>query len=286
MAEEDLISHVSVNLLPGENAISMVSEALQAEEFYHTSSINYPLFSATAPMIRPPAGYDASDCIFVEFIPSWPMSVVISKDTVTGYAAIFNAQMRLRRCQIASTYIMELCSRMGSSLRLHCLSKGEVIHSRVNAVRLFAFQVLHQMNLLADFYKNCCTIPDWRNILEALNDGDQSRLPTSLFDLLELHRKYIYLAASRIVSLCQHPSLRVEIENLLRIILEHRLYIEGAVRRFGSLENALMDLDTWSHISVVMADYKRHISAIQEYKHHIAGISEDERMLTKFIELL
>lgn len=255
----DFVEYLGINLLPGDNALTYVQEAFCVDmEYFDATRIKAPYYSAMAPVLIPPSGLDAFDCIYLSFEPPWPMGAIFS-DTLTAYAAIFNMNLRISRVLYALKALRRLISPrdlIGRSR--HAEPEYFVWTRRLRVIHSFLFESQGNIDSISQMYKECCSGTSWKKVQVALNQNSvPEERPETIHDVIHIHRHYIYDAARRISSCCNAPNINQAIHSMLTTILDMRNLIEGEMRGMKGLEEMLSDNEVWRLL-------KRHIHAYHD----------------------
>ena len=264
LQDTPLSGHLTASLLPdGENAICLVEDAFSySTEYSDAIRIKAPYMSSMAPMLVPPVGHAAYDCINVSFHAPGLLGAIISDDTMTAYSAIFSMNIRLRRALIALDTINR-ATLMGRHEKMKC-ARGDFRMpwaERYKTFKSFCLSCGVHLDGVAHMYLACCSGTAWETVERAEAEDIHS--------LIKIHKRYVYSAAGRIISACDSPAIKLGIESMLDAILELRDTIEraggraapsrgaaGGVAR-GHAEPIFEDPTHWQNIKRLMLKYER-----------------------------
>lgn len=276
---------ISIKLLPGENAIDLVVDGLdKAEVSFGGCRVRQPYYSAMAPMVVPPSGYNALDCIFISIDVPWPACAVVTSDTLTAYAAIFSIGLRTRRAEFALESTLSYLSKRNFSLRISCFSSGVSFIKRINRLRIFCSTAAFHVRGYTNFHRDCCFGSDWITLASKMHKNAHNK-PESVHEMIELHRNYIYKSAKRILYCCGSISIKLAFEKMMAVIHDIRILLEGNLKRNDTLEDALSDHEVWAHLESLMSQYDTCIRSLRAVKdsNPIPG-SDDEGLLARFLD--
>jgi len=280
-----LLDSVLIKLLPGENAIDLAVDGLdKAEATSGGSRIRQPYYSAMAPMVVPPSGYNALDCIFLSIDVPWPSCAVVTTDTLTAYAAIFNVGLRTRRVQFALEATLSFLSKRKFNLRVSCFSTESVFAKRISQLRMFCSSAAFHMRGYSDFHRDCCFGSEWVILASKMRSTAQNK-SESIHEMIELHRNYIYKAAGRMLSCCGSISIKIAFERMMAVIHDIRNCLDSQLRRNNTLENILLDHEVWKHLEMLMAQYDDCVNSLKAIKNgNTIPASEDEGVVARFLD--
>ncbi len=270
-----LTQHLTASLLPyGENAISLVEDAFSySTEYSDAIRIKAPYVSSMAPMLVPPVGHAAYDCINVSFVAPGLLGAIISDDTMTAYSAIFSMNLRLRRALLALDTINR-ATMMGRHERMKC-ARGDFRMpwaERFKTFRAFCLSCSVHLDGVAHMYRACCSGTAWQALEHSVSaaqcaettDMDAWAEAEDIHTLIKVHRRFVYCAAGRITSACDSPAIKVGLESMLDAVLELRDTIERAARSVdggaagrGHAEPIFEDPVHWQNIKRLMLVYER-----------------------------
>jgi hypothetical protein len=183
LAEDPLASNLAIDLLPGPSAAAAQLAALQAARERPGSAAALaalPRARAAAPLLVPPARLDALDCVLLRYSLSWPLSAVLTDDSLVGYAAVFTAMLRVRRVAAAlrrlrGTLALRARGRGGGGAAAAALlaaglddPQGEAAQRRLQRLRAFAFAATQFAAAVHSFQAAATSGPAWERLLEKL----------------------------------------------------------------------------------------------------------------------
>lgn len=276
---------ISIKLLPGENAIDLAIDGLdKAEVSSGGCRVRQPYYSAMAPMVVPPSGYNALDCVFVSIDVPWPACAVVTGDTLTAYAAIFSVGLRIRRAEFALESTLSFLSKRKFNLRIFCFSSGSSFVKRINKLRIFCSTAVFHMRGYSNFHRDCCFGSDWITLASKMHKNAQDK-PKSVHEMIELHRNYIYKSAKRILYCCGSISIKLAFERMMGAIHDIRIVLEGHLRRNETLEDVLSDHESWAHFESLMSQYDECIKGLRAIKDRkTIPASDDEGIVARFLD--
>lgn len=285
--DNPLSEHLTACLLPdGENAICLVEDAFRySTKFSDASRIKAPYMSSMAPMLVPPVGHAAYDCIHVSFVAPGLLGTIISDDTMTAYSAIFNMNIRLRRALLALEAINR-ATMMGRHEKMKC-ARGDFRMpwaERFKTFRVFCLSCAVHLDGVSHMYLACCSGTGWEALQRASKAED-------IHSLIKLHKQYVYSAAGRITSVCDSPAIKLGLESMLDAVLELRDTIERAGGRAalarGHAEPIFEDPTHWQSIKRLMLKYERgRLGALNWRVGQCRALSTNERILDDFLSAL
>lgn len=277
--------NLTVSLLPGENPISLVNDAFSRnKEFSDTSRIKPPFHSAMRPMLVPPSGYDAFDCVNLTLQPSWPVAVILSDDTLTAYSAIFSMNLRLKRAMYALQIVQNIfCGRKMVKQSLSFELVPWIEHFKVCCS--FCHRATRHLDAIAEFYQvNCCG-KSWDVLKSMFNCREEGQI--TIHDLIQIHRGYVYQSSGRILTCCNVPSIKHAIEGILDSILNFKGTFEGKLMGSADLESVFTDVDSWQELKQHIKRYDGQIDILKQmYLKYSDAITEDRRNIKMFLQYL
>ena len=275
---------LTVSLLPAENAMSLAHEAFaHSSNFADVSRIKSPFHSAMRPILVPPTGFDAFDCINVSFDPSWPMAVILSDDTLTAYSAIFSMHLRLKRAHHALESIHSLfCGR----ILVKELSSFELVPwiGRFKILCSLRFRASRHLEAILQFYQSHCCGESWnllRSVCSQPLDGS-----ITIHDLIQAHREYIYGITGKMITCCNNPSMTNTIQEMLESILDLKGTLEAKLREANGVKSAVFsDNSSWQDLKRQISKYNRHADTMRGYHSHFEiPVTDDERNMKNFLQ--
>lgn len=284
----DFAEYLRINLLPGDNALTHVQEAFGIGMGYSDAiRIKSPYYSAMAPVLIPPSGPNAYDCIYVSFEPPWPMGAIFSDDTLTAYAAVFNMNLRISRVLFSLKALRRLVSpRDLISRSMHTEPDNLVWMSRLRVIHLFLFESHRNLDSISQMYKECCSGASWKRVQDALDHVSVSdERPETIHDMIDIHRRYIYDAARRITSCCSAQDINQAINNMLTTILDVRNLIEGQMREMRGLEEVVSDNDMWRQLKRHIMAYYDQVEILKKNQSELpVAVTEEEKILYNMLQ--
>lgn len=260
--------HLTASLLPkGEDAVSLVEDAFSyGTEDSEAIRIKAPYMSSMTPMLVPPVGHAAYDCIHVSFLAPGLLSAIISEDTLTAYSAIFSMTVRLRRAMLALQAVQK-ATMMGRRERMEC-ARGDFElpwAERFKTFRAFCFSCSIHLDAVAQMHCACCSGSAWEAVQRALEVGhelaqDADEAHNNIHALIRTHKRFAYRAASRMTSACNSPALKLGLEMMMDALLDLRNAVDSGGRRAGGrggVQSIFEDPFHWQEIKRVMLTYER-----------------------------
>jgi len=162
-----------VHLLPGLPPVPAQTQALlsyslhQKQQNLHHHNINeeedwkVPLTSRQRPVAacldKPftaaPGRVDALDAISIDYDAGWPLSTILTPDTLQGYTAVFSSLLRLRRIQLKYKYLQAALLTQTSST--HALEQAAVLGGGGGGGREEAEMICTRLRALGAFMHSC-----------------------------------------------------------------------------------------------------------------------------------
>ncbi|KAI8112209.1 hypothetical protein M9434_003533 [Picochlorum sp. BPE23] len=284
----DFAEYLRINLLPGDNALTNVQEAFGVGmEYSDAIRIKAPYYSAMAPVLIPPSGLNAYDCIYVSFEPPWPMGAIFSDETLTAYAAVFNMNLRISRVLFSLKALRRLVSPRDLIRRsMHTEPEYLVWKSRLRVIHSFLFESHRNLDSISQMYKDCCSGASWKRVQHAFDHKSTSdERPETIHDMIDIHRQYIYDAARLILSCCNAPDINQAINSMLTTILDVRNLIEGQMREMKGLEDVISDNDMWRQLKHHIMAYYDQVERLKRNKSEVpVPVSEEEKILYDMLQ--
>jgi len=260
--------HLTASLLPkGENAVALVEDAFSyGAEDSDAVRIKAPYMSSMAPMLVPPVGHDACDCIHVSFVAPGLLAAIVSEDTLVAYSAIFSMNVRLRRAMLALEAVQR-ATMMGRREKMECVRGDFELPwaERFKTFRAFCFSCSSHLNAVARMHRACCSGSAWEALRGALEAGDERAgavvvaETNDIHTLIQFHKRFVYRAASRITSSCNSPAVKLGLEAMFDAVLDLRSALDNPARGVGdrSAQRIFEDPSHWQAIKRAMLAYDR-----------------------------
>jgi hypothetical protein len=250
---------LAASLVPkGENAINLVEDAFSYSPIYSDAiRIKSPNYSSMTQVLVPPVGHDAYDCIHVTFRCSGPLGAIISDDTLTAYSSILSMNVRLRRAILALECI-ERAIITARSTWIRCdfeLPWAE----RFKTFRAFCFSCHRHLLSVQNTYRDYCSGNEWELVQRAFSESSSETKDgdISIHKLVQIHKRYVYQAAGRIVSEGNSPASKRGLEIMVTAIIDVRNTIENALRTCDhSIQRVFEDPSHWYDIKRSMLVYE------------------------------
>ena len=301
--DSPFVEHLTAGLLPeGENAVSIVEDAFSySTDYSDVIRMKTPYMSSMAPMLVPPTGQAAYDCIHVSFVAPGLLAAIISEDTMTAYSAIFSMNVRLRRALLALE-TMSRATTMGRHEKMKC-TRGDFElpwAERFKTFRAFCLSCHVHLDAIAQMYLACCSGADWNLVERSFSseagelDMDHCFEAADVHTLIKIHKRYVYGAASKITSACDSPAIKLGIESMIDAVLELRDTVEQAGRRHDrrldgrhSVQHVFDDLTHWQEIKRLMLAYERgRLGALRLMNQSWRPLNEKEKFRFDFLSAL
>lgn len=269
-----------VSLLPGENAVSLSEEAFAIfAKFSEVPRIKSPYHSAMKPMLVPPTGNNAFDCINLTLQPSWPLAAILSEDTVTAYSAIFCINIRIKRCLLALHYIQNVSCRRGLVKKLLSVELVPWI-AKFRIFRSFCFRATMHLCAISHYYQMCCSGNSWDFLKSIFNRADK----ITIHELIKAHRQYVYEASGRIITCSRLPYIKQAIEGMVESILSLKFLLEGKLR-FHDIDSVFADEESWLDLKRFIAKYDGLVDTLRQASLNFTNAyTEDERIVKTFLQ--
>jgi len=260
--------HLTASLLPkGENAVALVEDAFSyGAEDSDAVRIKAPYMSSMAPMLVPPVGHDACDCIHVSFVAPGLLAAIVSEDTLVAYSAIFSMNVRLRRAMLALEAVQR-ATMMGRREKMECVRGDFELPwaERFKTFRAFCFSCSSHLNAVARMHRACCSGSAWEALRGALEAGAERAgavvvaETNDIHTLIQFHKRFVYRAASRITSSCNSPAVKLGLETMFDAVLDLRSALDNPARGVGdrSAQRIFEDPSHWQAIKRAMLAYDR-----------------------------
>jgi hypothetical protein len=281
--ENKYAEQLIVSLLPAENAISLVEEAFKSKtEFSDVSRIKSPFHSAMQPILVPPTGVHAFDCINVSLDPSWPMAALLSDDILTAYSAILSMNLRLTRAKYALETLRTLCC--GRNVMKQLLS-FELVPWIQNLKSLcsFCFRAARHLDAISQFYASNCCGEHWTVLQSTLTCPIDGNL--TIHDLIKTHREYIYESSGRILTCCSNSNIKNTIQRMLGSILDLKGTLTAKIRKAGDVRSVLADPCSWQDLEREIKQYDLLIATLRgTHSSYEQAITESERNVKIFLQ--
>lgn len=219
-----------------------------------------PRGRALAPALIAPGRLDGLDCILLQYPVHWPLAAVMEEDCLVGYAAVFNAMLRVRRVQLVLRRLhaaVHARSRSrprqaprtahGDALYKDLGGKaveaaealvgappGEV-ERRLQQLRAFTHAALHLVSAIQRFQGVCTTGHGWDSLARKVApDGPHNSRPANAQEIIDLHRAYVRRAAGDVLTFCGDAAVLEAAEAALGAALDVAGKVQAAVESSGA----------------------------------------------------